>query len=177
MGLVTSFGGYSPSSLDPLSRLLLVRIFALRIQDLNFLRYKRTVPRYSRFFPRLLRCLLYRHSNILRERNSMLYHLLPSAVLPYERHRGGEYTLPTLSSLHSARCKGFPFADVLHVVHDWYFGIACENKIAVHTMDCEVAGDGSLGRREALRYHGAAIDSAGSWRVPEGSRIGEYVLD
>jgi hypothetical protein len=65
---------------------------------------------------------------------------------------------------------------VLDVVHNGDFGVACEYEVAMHAVDCEVRGDGSLGCSEALRDYGAAIDAAGSWGVPEGSGVGEDVL-
>ena len=43
-------------------------------------------------------------------------------------------------------------------------------------MDCEVAGDSALGCCETLGDDGAAVDSAGSWGVPEGPGVGEDIL-
>ena len=66
---------------------------------------------------------------------------------------------------------------MLDVEHDWYLTIACENEVAVHAMDRKVAGDGSLGCCETLCNDGTAVDSAGSWGMPEGSGIGEHILE
>ena len=107
----------------------------------------------------------------------MLYRFLSSTVLPHKGHCSGENTLPALPGLDCAGCKGFAFADMLDVKHDWYLAIACKNEVAVHAMDCEVAGDSFLGRGETLCNDGTAVDSAGSWGVPEGSGIGEHILE
>ncbi len=66
---------------------------------------------------------------------------------------------------------------MFNVVHDWNLRIACEDKVTVHAMDCEVIGDGSLGGGEALGYYGAAVYPPRSWRMPERSGIGEDILE
>jgi hypothetical protein len=78
--------------------------------------------------------------------------------------------------LDCACCEGFAFPDVLDVVHDRNLGVASENEVAVHAVDGKVRGYGSLGGGEALRDDGTAVDTAGSWGMPERSGVGEDIL-
>lgn len=55
---------------------------------------------------------------------------------------------------------------MLNVVEDGNGRVAGEDEVAVHGVDGEVGGHGSLGCGEALGDHGAAVDAAGSGRVP-----------
>ena len=66
---------------------------------------------------------------------------------------------------------------MLNVVHDWDLGIAGENEVAVHAVDCEVRGDGPLRSREALCDYGAAVDASRAWWVPKRACVGEHVLE
>lgn len=65
---------------------------------------------------------------------------------------------------------------MLDIVHDGELAVAGQDEVAVHAMHREVARDGPLGGREALCYDRAAVDSAGTWRMPEGPSVGEDVL-
>lgn len=62
------------------------------------------------------------------------------------------------------------------VVHDRYFGVACENEVAVHAVDGEVRGDSELGGCEALGDYSTAVYATGSWGMPEGAGVGEHIL-
>lgn len=65
---------------------------------------------------------------------------------------------------------------MLDVVHDGDLGVAGENEVAVHAVDGKVRWDGSLSGSEALRDDGTAVDTAGSWGMPERSGVGKDVL-
>lgn len=55
-------------------------------------------------------------------------------------------------------------------------GVAGEDEVAVHAVDCEIWTDCGLGGGEGLRDYAAAVDAAGAGRVPERARVGEEVL-
>lgn len=61
------------------------------------------------------------------------------------------------------------------MVDDWNLRVAVQDEVAVHRMDVEILRDGALGRGETLGDHGAAVDAAGSGRVPEGARVCEEI--
>lgn len=65
---------------------------------------------------------------------------------------------------------------MLDVVHNWYFGVACENEVAVHAMDREIRGHRSLGCCETLCDNSTTVYASRSGWVPEWSGIGEDVL-
>ena len=83
--------------------------------------------------------------------------------------------MPALPCLHSPRSETPTLPYILHMIDDRDFGISVQDKVAVHGVDVEVFGHRALGGGQALCYDGSAVDSAGSWGVPEGTRVGEEV--
>ena len=169
MRLMSTSFTYLPTGFNPLPRPLLVRIFTILIQNLNPMADKRA-------FALLLPVWLARSIQSLRQWHSMVDRLLAAAVLPYKRHGRGEYAFPSLPCLYGSRCIGFPFPDVLDIIHNWYLRIPGENEVAMHAVHCEVRRDGTLGCGKALCDYGAAVDAACSGGVPERSGVGVEVL-
>lgn len=105
----------------------------------------------------------------------VLHCLFTTTSLARETKSCREDRLAPLSGLHSARGKATTLSHVLHMVDDGDLAVAVEHKVAVHGVDVEVLGHGSLRSRQTLRDHGAAIDASRAWRVPEGTGVGEEV--
>ncbi len=124
----------------------------------------------------------------------MRNYFLPAGAFAHEGEGGGEDGLAALSGLHGAGAEGAAFAHVLDVVDDGDVGVAVEDEVAVHAVDGEGVGDGALGGGEALGYGCAAlctgvsliswcdipnllayIYASRSWRMPEGTGVGEEV--
>jgi hypothetical protein len=101
---------------------------------------------------------------------------LASRIRTNKLHCRRENNLASLSSLYCPRYEGATVADVFDVVDYGDVGVAGQNKVAVHAVDGEVLGDGVLSCRKALGYYCAAIDAAGSGRVPQWPRVGVEVL-
>ena len=106
----------------------------------------------------------------------MVYRLLAAGVFTHEGQGGCEDGLPSLASLHGARRERFALSYVFHVVEYGDRRVASKNKVAVHAVDGEMGGNGELRGRKALGDDRAAIDTAGSRRVPQGASVGENIL-
>ena len=106
----------------------------------------------------------------------MAYNLLTLVQLSHEAQCDCKNRLPSLPRLHSPCSEGLAFADVLDVVDNGYVGFTSKHKIAVHTVDCEGWRNGPLGRREALRYDGATINTTSAGRMPKRPGVGEKIL-
>lgn len=107
----------------------------------------------------------------------MLQLLLPTAIRPAETQRRGENGPAPLSRLHRPRDETPAVTDSFDMVEDRDLRVTGKHKVAVHAVDGEVGGDGSHGCGEGLSYRGAAVDAAGSWGMPEGTGIGEDILE
>ena len=109
----------------------------------------------------------------------MLHRLPPSTSLPHKATRRREDTPALLPRLYGPGHETFPVPHTLDVIEDGDRAVACEHKVAVHTVDEVLGGggrDGGLRGGEALGYHGAAVDAPGAWGVPEFAGVGEDVL-
>lgn len=111
----------------------------------------------------------------LRHRPLVLQRVPPFAALADETDRRGEDTPAPLPRLDRPRQERAPLTDALHVVHDRDGGVAGEDEVAVETVRVERVvrggrgggGNREVGCGEALGDHGATVDAAGAWRVPE----------
>jgi hypothetical protein len=106
----------------------------------------------------------------------MLELLFPTAVGLVETQRCCEDWATSLPRLDSPCDVASTVADSFDVIDNGNFRIAGKNKVAVHAVNGKVGRDGSHRRGKTLGDCGAAIDSAGSWRMPEGASVGKDIL-
>lgn len=170
MCLMPAFLADASLGFDPLPRAFAMRFLLIPIQDVHALAEERAPSEDIIAFSLIAGSLETR-----RHRMCVLDELFPTRAFTHETQRCGEDRLASLSSLDSPRAETPPFAHVLDVVDDGHFGVAVENKIAVHAVDGEVGGDGALGCGEALSDGSAAIDAAGAGRVPQRACVGEEI--
>lgn len=140
--------------LDPLARLLGVRVRAVVVEDVDALGEEGAVLAAEEV---LLVDVLGHHA--VGHGRAVFDLLLAAGAFAHEGEGGGEDGLATLSRLHRACAETPALADMLHVIDDGDIGIAVQDKVAVHAMHGEVVRDGSLRGRQALRDGGAAIDA------------------
>lgn len=96
----------------------------------------------------------------------MMHGFRTRRILAHETAGCREDDFTSLAGLDGAGCEGAAGADVFYVVDYGDVGLAGEDEVAVHAVHAEVLGDGVLGGPETLGDYGAAVDAAGSWRVP-----------
>ena len=96
----------------------------------------------------------------------MFQQFLASRIRANKLHCSRENNIASLSGLHCSCYEGAAVADVFDVVDYGDFGIASQNEVAVHAVDSKVLGNRVLGCGEALGYYCAAVDAAGSGRMP-----------
>lgn len=174
MRLVPSLGrDFAPAAM-PLPRPALIRprLAVVHVEQLDPPALKGPlVPRHVLLVPTLLR-----HLHALGQCSRMADLLGAATCLAHEADGRGEDALALLPCLHRPRGKGPAVAHALDVVHDGDGGRARQQKVAVARVHQEVVLDRQLGRRQALRNHGAAVDAARAGREPQRARVGEDVL-
>jgi hypothetical protein len=106
----------------------------------------------------------------------MLNKLLTAAVYPIETERRCEDGPSTLSRLHGSGSKALAGAHSLDMIDNGDVRVSGQHKITVHAVHEELIGDGALGGAEALRNHGASVDSPRAGGMPEGTSVGENIL-